>query len=79
MFDWVLNASLLRVKNKKTVYLTWKAYDFLWMEFNCFKVTEPLQGDSLPFTTQSPLDPGNHLINFNWMEGWNDLDLESNQ
>ena len=49
----------------------------LWMKFKCLKATEPLGGDNLLFTTQFPRGPGNHLINFNWMKGWNDLDLES--
>ena len=52
-----------------------KLYDsFLWMDFNCLKATEPLQGDSLKFkvlvffTTQSPGVPGTHLINFDHMK-----------
>ena len=49
----------------------------LYMEFKCLKATEPLGGDNLLFTTQFPRGPGNHLINFNWMKGWNDLDLEA--
>ena len=52
---------------------------FLWMEFNCVKATEPLQWNSLLFTTQSLDVPGNHLINFDLMKGWNDLDLETSQ
>ena len=52
---------------------------FLWKEFKCLKATEPLRGDSLLFTTQSRGVPGNHLINFNWMKGWNVLDLEVTQ
>ena len=35
---------------------------FLWNGFNCFKVTEPLRGDSLLFTIQSPGLPGTHLV-----------------
>ena len=35
---------------------------FLWMGFNCLKVTVPLQGDCLLFTTKSPEVPGTHLI-----------------
>ena len=34
-----------------------------WIAFNCLKATEPLRGDSLLFTTQSPRIPGNFLIN----------------
>ena len=36
---------------------------FLWMKFNCLKATEPVQGDSLLFTTQPPGVPGTDLIN----------------
>ena len=55
-----------------------KLYDsFLWMGFNCLKATEPLRGDSLFFTTQSPGSPGTHLINFDGMKSWNNLDLEA--
>ena len=35
---------------------------FLWMGFNCLKVTVPLKGDCLLFTTKSPEVPGTHLI-----------------
>ena len=43
---------------------------FLWMGFNWLKATEPLQGDSLLFTTKSPEIPGTHLINLRRMKGW---------
>ena len=33
------------------------------MAFNCLKATEPLQIDSLLFTTKSPGVPGTYLIN----------------
>ena len=33
---------------------------FLWMGFNCFKATGPIQGGSLLFTTQSPGVSGTH-------------------
>ena len=46
------------------------------MGFNCLKVTEPLQRDSLIFTAQSPEVPGAHLINFSRLKDWNNLDLE---
>ena len=39
------------------------------MGFNCLKVTEPLRGDSLFFTTQFPGLPGTHLIDLGRMEG----------
>ena len=35
---------------------------------NCFKTTEPLRGDSLPFTTKSPGVPGTHLTDFGRMK-----------
>ena len=44
-------------------------------KFNCLKGTEPLQGDSLLFTTQSSGVPGTHLIKFDGMKSWNNLDL----
>ena len=47
------------------------------MEFNWLKATEPLWGESLLFIIQSPGVPGNHLINFDWIKGWNDLDIEA--
>ena len=35
----------------------------LFMEgFNCLKALKPLPGDSLLFTTKSPVNPGTHLI-----------------
>ena len=37
------------------------------MEFNCFKATKPLRGDSLLFTTQLPGVPGTHLIDLGRM------------
>ena len=43
---------------------------FLWTGFNCFKATEPLQGDSLLFTTKSPGSPGTYFINIISIEGW---------
>ena len=38
----------------------------LWMEFNCLKITEPLQGDSLLFSSKCMGVPSAQL---NW-EGW---------
>ena len=47
-----------------------KLYDpFLWIGFNYLKVTVPLQGDSLPFTTKSPGVPGTHLIDLGRIKG----------
>ena len=40
---------------------------FLWMGFNCLKAAEPPRGDSLLFTTQSPGNPGTHLIDLRRM------------
>ena len=37
---------------------------------NYLKDTEPLRGDSLLFTIQSPGVPGTHLINFGGRKGW---------
>ena len=34
---------------------------------------EPLQGDSLLFTTNSPEIPGTHFIDLKRMKGWVDL------
>ena len=42
---------------------------FSWMGFNCLKVTDPLGGDSLLFTTKSPEIHCTHLINFGKMKG----------
>ena len=42
---------------------------FLLMGFNYLKTTEPLQGDSLLFTTTSPEGPGTHLINLGRVKG----------
>ena len=41
------------------------------------KATEPLQGDTLLFTTKSPGVPGDHLIDFGRMKGR--VDLEATQ
>ena len=41
----------------------------LWMRFKCLKVTEPLQGDSLFFTSKSPGVPGTYLIDLGRMKG----------
>ena len=42
---------------------------FLWIRFNCLKATEPLQGNGLLFTTQSPEVSGTHLIEPGRMKG----------
>ena len=49
---------------KKTLY-----GPFLWLGFNCFKTTEPLQGGSLLFTTKFPEIPGTHLIDLGRIKG----------
>ena len=46
---------------------------FLWMWFNCLKVTKPLRGDGLLFTTRSPGLPGTNLVDLIRMKGWVDL------
>ena len=46
---------------------------FYGWRFNCLKATEPLQEDSLLFTTKSPEIPGTHLIDLGMMKGWVDL------
>ena len=40
----------------------------LWIGFNCFKAAEPLQRDSLVFTTESSNVPGTHLVNLGEMK-----------
>ena len=50
---------------------------FLWMGLNCLKAREPLRGDSLFFTIQSPGVPGTHLMYFDAMKDWNKLDPPS--
>ena len=42
---------------------------FLWIRFNFLKATEPLQGNGLLFTTQSPEVSGTHLIEPGRMKG----------
>ena len=59
---WIVLEILANKKNK--------FYDpFLWIGFNYLKVTVPIQGDSLPFTTKSPGVPGIHLIDLGRIEG----------
>ena len=43
---------------------------FLWMGFNCLKAAEPLQRNSLLFTTKISEIPGTHLINLGRIKGW---------
>ena len=52
---------------------------FLWMGFNFLKATEALRGEGLLFIAKCPGVPGTHLINFDRMKGWNNLDLEETQ
>ena len=42
---------------------------FLWKKFNCLKVTVPLYGDSLLFTTKSSVVPVTHLIDHGRIKG----------
>ena len=46
---------------------------FLLMGFNCLKATEPLQGNSLLFTTKFLKISGTHLIDIGKMQCWVDL------
>ena len=60
--------------NKLSYMKNLKLYiPFLRMGFNCLKVTKPLRGGSLFFTTQSSGVPGTHLINPATMKGSVDL------
>ena len=47
------------------------------MGFNCLKATEPLQGDSLLFTTKSPGVPGTHIVDFRRMKAESTLEPPS--
>ena len=40
-----------------------------FIEVNCLKATEPLRGDSVPFTTQFSGFPGTHLTSLRCMKG----------
>ena len=44
------------------------------MGSNYLKATEPLLGGSLIFTSQSPENPGTHLIDLGRMKRWVDLE-----
>ena len=71
MFDCVLNTHLLAVKNEETNYVYGP---FLWMALNCLRSTEPLQGGSLLFKTQSQEFM---VLILSISEGWEDeLNLE---
>ena len=61
-----------RKKNffKKIIYVP-----FLWTGFNCLKVAEPLQEDSLLFITKNLRRTVTHLIKHRKMKGWVDLNL----
>ena len=52
---------------------------FLWMEFHCLNSTEPIWGDSLLFTTESPgVVPWSHLVVFNLVPlDWKSSSLNS--
>ena len=43
------------------------------MRSNCLKATEPLRGDSLLFTTNSPGVSSTNFIDLGRMKGWVDL------
>ena len=42
---------------------------FLWIELNCLKAREQLQGDSLLSANKSPEIPSTHLIVLRMMKG----------
>ena len=49
-------------------------YDrFLRVRFSCHNVAEPLPGDNLHLTTESPDISGAYSINHGRMKGWVDL------
>ena len=50
----------------------------LWIGFNCLKATEPLE-ESFTFYHKYWGVPATHLINFDRMKGWNNLNLEATQ
>ena len=59
---------------QKCIFCLKKLYGpFLWIGFNCLKVTEPLQGDILLFTTKNLGIPGTHFINLRRTKGWVNL------
>ena len=66
MFNLVLNKPLLPL-------ILYEKYKTLWLLLmdgvNYLKATEPLRGESLSFTIQSPGVPGILLINFSGTKG----------
>ena len=52
-----------------TQFLKKNCDSFLWIGFNCFKVAEPLLGDSLHLTTNFPRVPVIHFIELRQMKG----------
>ena len=58
-----------KIKRKLSYMKNLKLYGpFLWMGLNSLKATQPLQEDSLLFSTQSPGVPGTYLINYDGMK-----------
>ena len=65
-----LNPPQTKIFLKRHKYKLFKLYDpFLWMGFDCLKGTQPLQGDSLLFTTRCQGGPWTHLIDLGRMKG----------
>ena len=65
-----LNPPQTKIFLKSHKYKLFKLYDpFLWMGFDCLKGTQPLQGDSLLFTTRCQGGPWTHLIDLGRMKG----------
>ena len=64
MFDCVLSMPLLPAKNKEII-VYYEKLKTLWALF----ADEPLRGESLHFTAQSPRVRGTDLIDPGWMKG----------
>ena len=79
-FDFFFEIYVHKTSNKFTVQHLKKKkelYDpFLWMGFNCFKVTEPLRGAGLLFTIKFSEIPGTRLINLGRIKGLVDVEAE---
>ena len=69
MFDWVLNISLVSVKNKQTNYLTWKNENFtafFWDGVQLFQGYRATMRRQFTFY---------HLLPRSNLEGWKDAGL----
>ena len=61
---------LIQISFYKYILKTRLYGPFLWMEFNYLKVTVPLQGGSLLYTTNFPEIPGTHVSDLRRMKDW---------